>query len=73
MTFAEWRAKAEQGSVVAQGVIGMDYLLGADGVAVDHAEAFRWLAAAAAHGASRPNLVECPELEEARKFVGDRA
>ena len=69
-------ADAEAGSVVAQSVLGISYLSGGDGLPQDHAEAFRWLTAAAIRGASRPSvwlgtmyeqgLTVAPDVEKAR-------
>jgi TPR repeat protein len=52
---AEMRQKAEAGSCVNQCMLGLCYLYG-DGVELDYQEAFRWLSAAAAQGASRAVL-----------------
>jgi TPR repeat protein len=51
----EMRAKAEAGSCVSQGVLGLCYLYGID-VGIDYKEALRWLSAAANQKASRPTL-----------------
>lgn len=51
----EMRRKAEAGSCVAQGALGLCYLYGVD-VDIDYKEAFRLLSAAANQGASRPTL-----------------
>jgi hypothetical protein len=51
----ELRRKAEEGSCVAQGVLGTCLLYGIH-VDIDYAEAFRWLSAAADQRASRPTL-----------------
>jgi TPR repeat protein len=56
MAYKDLRERAEAGSVVAQGVLGMEHLFGSEDVPEDHAEAFRWLAAAAAAGAPRPSV-----------------
>jgi TPR repeat protein len=48
----ELRKKADAGSVVAQSVLGISYLHGYD-VERNYEEAFRWLYAASAEGASR--------------------
>jgi TPR repeat protein len=52
MRIERLRRRAEAGSVVAQGMLGMHYLYGVD-VPVDFAEAFRLLSMAAAAGAPR--------------------
>src|ERR1700675_3388809 len=49
------RRKAEDGSCVHQSILGLSYLYGID-VEIDYKEAFRWLSAAAAQGASRAVL-----------------
>jgi len=69
-------AETETGSVVAQSVLRIWYLSGDDGLPQDHAEAFRWLTAAAIRGASRPSvwlgtmyeqgLTVAPDIEKAR-------
>ncbi len=55
MNITEMRQKAEAGSCVNQCVRGICYLHGND-VERDYEEAFRWLSAAAAQGASRAVL-----------------
>jgi hypothetical protein len=55
LNIAEIRQKAEAGSCVHQCVLGLCYLYGTD-VDLDYKEAFRWLSAAAAQGASRAVL-----------------
>src|ERR1700730_45171 len=55
VNIAEMRQKAEAGSCVNQCVLGICYLYGND-VERDYKEAFRWLSAAAAQGASRAVL-----------------
>jgi len=47
------RDRAEKGSVVAQGALGLAKLFGHE-VPVDHAEGARWLSLAAERGAARP-------------------
>jgi hypothetical protein len=49
------RVRAEKGSVVAQGFLGLAHLFGHE-VPVNHAEAVRWLSAAAQRGAARPSV-----------------
>jgi uncharacterized protein len=49
------RQRAATGSVPAQAVLGIALLLG-EGVPQDYAEAYRWLSAAAEHGAPRAVL-----------------
>jgi uncharacterized protein len=51
----DMRRKAEAGSCVAQGMLGACLLYGIE-VEIDHAEAFKWLSAAAEQRASRPTL-----------------
>jgi len=51
----DMRRKAEAGSCVAQGVLGICLLYGIE-VETDYAEAFRWLSPAAEQQASRPTL-----------------
>ena len=51
----ELRRKAEAGSCVAQSILGLSYLYGHD-VPIDYKEAFKFLSAAAAQGASRAAL-----------------
>jgi TPR repeat protein len=53
MDVQELQSKAEAGSVVAQGILGISYLYGHD-VPKDFAAALRWLTLAAERGASRP-------------------
>ena len=53
MGITELTHKAESGSCVAQATLGMQYLFGADSVAVDYEKAFRYLSMAAEQGASR--------------------
>jgi len=55
MDIVDMRRKAEAGSCVAQGTLGICYLYGHD-VEVDYKEAFRFLSAAAEQGASRAVL-----------------
>jgi TPR repeat protein len=55
LDIADMRRKAETGSCVAQGMLGVCYLYGHD-VEVDYKEAFRFLSAAAEQGASRAVL-----------------
>lgn len=55
MNIQELQSKAESGSVVAQGLLGISYLYGLD-VPKDYAAAFRWLLPAVERGASRPAL-----------------
>src|SRR3954463_15436838 len=55
MNIPEMRQKAEGGSCVHQSILGICYLDGID-VERDYDEAFRWLSAAAAQGASRAVL-----------------
>jgi TPR repeat protein len=52
MNIPKLQEEAATGSVVAQGVLGLCYLLG-DEVAVDYEQAFKWLSMAAKRGASR--------------------
>src|SRR5258706_14705497 len=51
----ELRSKAEAGSVVSQGILGISYLYGLD-VPKDCAVALHWLTLAAERGASRPTF-----------------
>lgn len=55
MNIPEVRRKAEAGSCVNQCTLGLCYLYG-EGIETDYTEAFRWLSAAAAQGASRAVL-----------------
>ena len=55
LDFKEMRRKAEEGSCVSQGVLGICLLYGIE-LDVDYAEAYRWLSAAADQRASRPTL-----------------
>jgi TPR repeat protein len=52
MNVTDLRVQAESGSLPAQTVLGICLLEGTAGAA-DHAEAFRWLSAAAERGAAR--------------------
>jgi TPR repeat protein len=52
---AELEKEAKQGSVVAQGILGMCLLYGYE-TPVDYDTAFQWLNAASRQGASRPTL-----------------
>ncbi len=53
MDIDDLRDRAEKGSGVAQGALGLAYLFGHE-VPVDHAQAARWLSLAAERGAARP-------------------
>ena len=53
MDIDDLRDRAEKGSVVAQGALGLAKLFGHE-VPVDHAEGARWLSLAAERGAARP-------------------
>ena len=55
MNITDMRRKAEEGSCVAQSVLGACYLYGEE-VDTDYKEAFRYLSAAAEQGASRAVL-----------------
>jgi len=55
MNISDLRQKAQQGSAVAQTLLGTCYLEGIE-VEVDHKEAFRLLSAAADQGAPRAKL-----------------
>jgi TPR repeat protein len=55
MNLEELRARAEQGDVVAQSILGIRYLYG-DGVPVDYEEARRFLKLASDRGAARALL-----------------
>ena len=55
MNIPDLRAKADSGFCVAQAILGICCLDGID-TKTDYEEAFRWLSAAAAQGASRATL-----------------
>lgn len=50
------RMRAEAGSVVAQSILGIQLLLGDDGIEPNLPEAFRWLSAAAESGVPRASV-----------------
>ena len=55
LNIAELHQKAEAGNCVSQGILGACYLYGYE-IDRDYDQAFRWLSAAAAQGASRAVL-----------------
>ena len=55
MDIQELKSKAEAGSTVAQGILGISYLY-AHEVPKDYVAALRWLTPAAKRGASRPTF-----------------
>ena len=66
----ELRSKAEQGSVVAQSMLGISYLHGYE-VERDLSEAFRWLTLAADRGAPRAEAWLGTMYEEGLGVVAD--
>jgi len=53
MNIPQLQEQAAAGSVVAQAFLGLCYLEGEEGVAVDYDQALKWLSMAAKRGASR--------------------